>query len=551
MFRTLARYIGPFVALTGAAAAARAEFPSGVMSGDVTDSAAVLAARTDAPESLRLEVARDADFAQLIVTDVADTTLDNGLTAKLDVAGLSPATLYYYRFVRLRDGAHSPVGRFRAAPPADEPASFRFVFSGDSDARAQPFVVLASAAGEQPDLWFWFGDTIYGDVPAGGLGVATTLDDYRAKYRQNLSDTHLQSLLAAAPVWVGWDDHEVINDYDGGDPEPDLPREQIEAGYRAFFENLPIRPQGVAGDAYRTYRSFRYGALAEFFILDGRQYRSADASRVVGGGPRVDPFAQFLPTRDEAFLAVTRDPGRTMLGAAQFEWLVNGLIQSTARYKFIINPVPFTSLLVLPDDRWDGYDAERYALLRALDRAGVTGIIVLTTDSHANTVNPDVTWYLRHALGRRFSRGFRVPELIAGPIGTGTLGGTVRRAATMVLGGGDNPPATAFSAGLVEYAAQRVAALNQLTFVEPDRYAYLVVDVSPDGVRLTHRGISTEAAAQFRGGALMEPPGAVDLNTVFFAAESGAPSPPCFLLPLLVFAVGFASCVVAARKQRS
>lgn len=542
--------IGPSVILACAVTAARGEFPAGVMSGDVSETAAVLVTHTDAPESLRVEVARDADFTQIAATADADSTLDGGLAAKVEVAGLLPGTLYSYRFVRLRDGALSPVGRFRTAPPADEPASFRFVFSGDSDARAQPFVLLASAADERPDLWFWFGDTIYGDVPAGGLGVATTLDDYRGKYRQNLSDVYLQTLLAAAPVWVGWDDHEVTNDYDGVDPEPDLPREQIEAGYRAFFEQLPIRPQGVAGDERRIYRSFRYGALAEFFILDGRQYRSADASRVVGGGPRIDPFAQFLPTRDDAFLDVTRDPGRTMLGATQFAWLVSGLIQSTARYKFIINPVPFTSLLVLPDDRWDGYDAERYALLRAIDQAGVTGVIVLTTDSHANTVNPDVTWYLRHALGQRFSCGFRVPELIAGPIGTGTLGGTVRRAATMVLGGADNSLATSFADGLVEFAAQRVAALNQLTFVEPDRYAYLVVDVSPESVRLTHRGISTDAAAQFRSGALPGAPGAADLNSVVIAAETGAPAPSCVLFPLLAFAVCVATWAAAARRWK-
>ena len=62
----------------------------------------------------------------------------------------------------------------------------------------------------------------------------------------------------------------------------------------------------VAGDERRVFRSFRYGALAEFFILDGRQYRSADAARVAGGGlATLDPFGYFIPfLRDQRFIDV-------------------------------------------------------------------------------------------------------------------------------------------------------------------------------------------------------------------------------------------------------
>lgn len=476
------------------AAAQPAPFPSGILAGDVTQSAAVLTCQTAAAAELRVELALTAEFAAIVQTINTAATEENGLAAKVDVAGLSPRTTYFYRFVQLPAGATSRVGRFRTAPAADDVLPFRFVHTGDSDARTLPYIVLGFAAAEQADLWFWYGDTIYGDVPAGGLGVATTLEDYRAKYRQNLADPYLQAMLQSTAVWVGWDDHEVTNDYDGGDPEPDVSRAQIEAGYRAFFESLPIRPQGVAGDEFRVYRSFRYGRLAEFFILDGRQYRSADARRVLDIGlGGLDPYGYFLPTYSRAFIDILRDPSRTLLGREQLEWLKRGLAESPAQYKFILNPVPFTSLLVYPDDRWDGYDAERYDLLRGLDLLGVEGVIVLTTDSHANTFNPDITQYLRNFLHAPFSADFAVPEFVVGPIGTSTAGGVLRALVAAVFGGPANPLAAIFSDVLVDFAEWRVLIANGLTFIDSNRYAYLAVDVRPDGVTLIHRGIDTDS----------------------------------------------------------
>jgi len=469
-------------------------FPSGVVSGDVTDQAAILWCRTAEPQTVRLEVATEESFAAPQFSTFLTTSADQNLVARQDVTGLSPGTGYFFRFAIQPGGPASPTGRFRTAPAAATAQPFRFVFSGDSDARAQPFVVMGFAANEQPDFWVWLGDIIYADVPARGLGVAKELEDYRAKYRQNLGDPYIQAISRAAPVWTGWDDHEVINDYDGGDPEPYVAAGQIETGYRAFFENLPIRAQNVEGDRYRVYRSFRYGALAEFFILDERQYRSADAGRLGAFGfGSLDPYGYFLPSYSPDFIRILRDPSRTLLGHEQLEWLKHGLATSTAQYKFIINPLPMTSLLIFPEDRWDGYDAERYDLLRGLDLLGVSGVIVLTTDSHANTFNPDVTYYLRTALKATFSNGFAIPEFVAGPIGTATAGSVLREAARNLLGADQNPLAGLVAGLLGDFAEWRVSLANGLKFLDSNKYAYLLVDVTSDGVTLTHRGVETGA----------------------------------------------------------
>ena len=52
---------------------------------------------------------------------------------------------------------------------------------------------------------------------------ALTLDDYRAKYALYRSDPALRKLHARFPMISIWDDHEVQDNYAGGDPAGGLP----------------------------------------------------------------------------------------------------------------------------------------------------------------------------------------------------------------------------------------------------------------------------------------------------------------------------------------
>lgn len=479
------------VALAQAAGA----FPLGVASGDARQDRAIVWTAVARPGEVRVDVARDEAFATVVTSAVLSADVATGLTLKLDVTGLEPGVRHYYRFVRLDDAEASPIGTFVTAPSDDDERPFRFVYSGDSEAAYQPFRVLEFAADEAPDLWFWAGDTIYGDFASDAFGVATDLDGYRAKYRENRGDAGVRRLSSSAALWAQWDDHEVVNDYDGGDPEPGLTRARIEAGYQAFFEHMPIRASGAMGDPFRLYRSFRYGRWAEFFILDCRQYRSADAVRgALLYNP--DPYGFVLPTFDLLTIGRFRDRGRTMLGREQLAWLKAGLRNSTATWKFVLSSVTFTSLLVLPEDRWDGYDAERYELLRFIDRERVGGVVLLSADIHANAYNPDVTYFLRKSLLQPFSPGFRVPEFVAGPIATATnrqeVVGIASSALSAVLGPAGATPLVELAYGSLLLQA---TCRNALAFVEPDRFAYLVVEVGPHGATFTHRGIAADRAA--------------------------------------------------------
>lgn len=508
----------------GGVAGLEGTYPAGVAAGDARGESAILWTMVSPPQAVTVQVATDGDF------DPASIELEQGVVpdaqgvVKVEVAGLSPGQQYYYRFMA-SDLSISPTGRFRTAPPDHEPRPFRFTLSGDSSFDRAPFYVLQAAAEEDADFHVWFGDTMYGDIPAGGLGVARTLQEYRAKYLQGRSDPYLQAWLASAVTWVGWDDHEVRDDYDGGDPEPGLSPAQIADAYQAFFEWMPVADQAIPQDSYRTYRSFRYGQLAEFFLIDGRQYRDGDLSDECDG--ELDPFGYLLPPLFRpACVATLLGTEQTMLGPEQLEWLLDGLAASQAKFKFLINNVPLVAIGVLPYDRWDGYDYERRQILRGIDQAGVRNVIVLTTDLHMNLWTPDVTHCLRlHQPGYLLSSDLVIPEAIVGPIAALTAQEGIRDFVMDHFGDllqGDI--GQALLDGVQGPAEQRIRSLIGSPFLEANQFSYLVVEVDADEVRLIWKGISPTAAVPTPA-------------TILYEAEVPHRSAARFALPCAVFPV--------------
>jgi alkaline phosphatase D len=385
------------LAACGGDSGPRLTFAHGVASGDVTPASAVLWTRVDAEGDVRVQVAKDEGFKDLVLEGKQRTSLDNDFVVKLGIEGLEPATRYYYRFLP-PSGPSSPVGTFETAPSPDTAADVTFVYDGDSDAAYKPFNLLAKVREDDPAFFIYLGDTIYGDYTNTGLPAATTLDDYRQRYKVNWEDPNLQALLASTSTYAIWDDHEVKNDFAG----QDVDQAQMAAGREAFLEYLPIRQD--ATDPNRLYRTFMWGKDVELFILDERQYRSAEAICTDDKGQTIT-----IPSfeGDAACKAGIADPSRTFLGQEQKEWLKQALLSSTAKFKFIVNEVAISELVLLPYDRWEGYAAERQEILDFLKDNDIKNVIFLTTDLHAAIVK---------------EVDDRYKEIIVGPIATTPLG---------------------------------------------------------------------------------------------------------------------------------
>ncbi|MCC5950781.1 MAG: alkaline phosphatase D family protein [Acidimicrobiia bacterium] len=329
------------------------------------------------PISVLWEVATDPDFDEVINRTGALARPDRGYAIHKDLRGLEPDRWYWYRF-SVGDWV-SPVGRTRTAPAVDcVPGQLRFGLATCQNYRHGYYTAHANLANEDLDLVFHVGDYIYESSGQGPVrptpGVATTLEDYRARYALYRSDPDLQAAHAAFPWVVTWDDHEVEDNYaadldkHGNDPATFLPRRA--AAYRAWWENQATRLPPPTGPDLPIHRRLRWGRLADLWVLDTRQYRS---NQPCGDGG--------APLCDDNF-----DPELTMLGDAQEAWLTDGLLSSEARWNVLAQQVVFGDMQIgtaVNHDQWDGYPLARQRLLDLFASEDVANPVVLSGDLHA------------------------------------------------------------------------------------------------------------------------------------------------------------------------
>jgi alkaline phosphatase D len=132
----------------------------------------------------------------------------------------------------------------------------------------------------------------------------------------------------------------------------------------------------------KIYGTHAMGNLARIQLLDMRQYRDyhvCSRKNRKAGGNQVNVLE--CPERMQ--------PGRSMLGATQEQWLENALTQSPARWNIIAQ----TTLMGQADrgsaderivytDGWDGYPAAREKLLRFIAGRKIRNPVVIGGDVH-------------------------------------------------------------------------------------------------------------------------------------------------------------------------
>jgi alkaline phosphatase D len=394
-----------------------AAFRQGVASGEPGPRAITLWSRLeglDKPALVGVEVARDAGFRKVIHRDrlVAEAKHDWTVRTRLAGGPLQPGEQYHYRFVT-KDGS-SPAGRFRTAWPAGSREPVTIAFFSCQEWGAGFYAAHRDLARRDVDLVVCLGDYIYektyAEQPvrenqAAEDGEAQTLGDYRRTYGLYHTDPNLLEVRRRFPLVAIWDDHEVEDNYADGLGGGQAQHRRIpfaqrkRNGYRAFFEHMPRR---LRAD-FRTYGSIPLGS-AELFLLDSRQFRGDQPCNPSDGA-----LSQPCPP------ATTDDPSRTLLGAPQKAWLKLALQSSKARWKLIANQVMITSLDAPPrnplnTDSWDGYGADRAAILGHVAANGIEDVSFVTGDIHTFFAG-DVT-----SSGRRTLRDPDLPDPVNGPL---------------------------------------------------------------------------------------------------------------------------------------
>jgi alkaline phosphatase D len=343
------------------------------------------------------EIAKDPAFRDVVRKGEAQAEASYAYSVHVEMRGLEPGRPYWYRFAS--GAAQSRTGCAATATQPGAPlARLRFGFVSCSHYEHGYFSAYRHLADEQPDLAVFLGDYIYEYaeqkkpvVRRHSDGVeARDLHTYRNRYAQYRTDADLQRLHAEVPALISWDDHEVQNDYadywnQTFDDRATFLKRRADA-YRAFYEHMPLRPSlsQPQGPIMRLYDRFSFGDLAQFSVLDGRQYRSKPAC--YGPGKKGHGHLETNRSCPERL-----EEGRSMIGQAQEAWLHEGLSASKSRWNVIAQDVLMAELRQAVDegetgywtDDWNGYPASRARLLRHIHDAKVQNVAVLTGDIHA------------------------------------------------------------------------------------------------------------------------------------------------------------------------
>ena len=334
------------------------------------------------------QVATDQRFGTLIASGTVTARYADAHSVHVVAGGLAPDAEYYYRF--RAQGHLSAVGRTRTTPAAGTPGrELKMAFASCSDYEGGYFTAYRRMAEDRPDLILHLGDYIY-EYPTRtgavrqhvGSSEIVSLADYRRRYAQYKSDPDLQAAHAVAPWLVVPDDHEVENNYAKlarADSTPSLTAAQFAArrtaAYRAYYENMPLRPaQAPISTGLPLYRRVNWGTLATFHMLDTRQFRDDQAC---GDGLKV--------------CAAAGSTSRTLTGAAQESWLLDGLARHDATWDILGQQVFFAQYVqtggATSMDAWDGYRASRDRIQRGWRDRNVRNPVVLTGDVHCAWAN--------------------------------------------------------------------------------------------------------------------------------------------------------------------
>ncbi|MEY4089380.1 MAG: hypothetical protein RJB55_1651 [Verrucomicrobiota bacterium] len=282
-------------------------------------------------------------------------------TRQFTIKGLKPGTAYHVRVDSRERGGQAGAsvdGAFRTAPAPDSPARVRFsvVTCGDfprRDDSANGHKIYATMAVMDLDFLVHTGDVEYYDKPDPW---ATSAELARFKWNRIFAVPFQRTFHNRTAAYFTNDDHDLLkNDCWPGQTYGALTWEQ---GLAIWNEQTPVSPL--------PYRTFRHGRDVQIWVIEGRRYRSANN----------DPDG----------------PAKTILGAAQKEWLMRTIAESDATFRVLITPTP-----VVGPDRGNkndnhanaGFTHEGNQLRRFL--GAQRNLVVATGDRHWQYFSIDPT----------------------------------------------------------------------------------------------------------------------------------------------------------------
>ena len=404
-------------------------FNHGVASGDPLEDRVILWTRVTpqqaGPVEVILEVSENKNFSKVSYSKKLHTSSLSDYTIKYDFLAKQYCNSDNGFFYRFRAGnSVSETGRSKTFSKNIKSAKIA-IFSCSNFPAGYFNAYQAAAEKNDLDLWLHLGDYLY-EYPMGGyatekaekLGRAPipihemiTLSDYRQRHAQYKLDQGSIALHKHAPLIAVWDDHEFSNDawkrgaenHSEDGLEGDFYARRS-AAIKAYYEWMPIREQQ---NKRRIFRDFKIGKLMHLIMLDTRQF---------GRDKQIQPkdYLSKSGFYQAKFYNDLNSEYRELLGAEQFSWIEDKILNSNAAWTIFGQQVLMTKLKFpdisktlkaeeIPDflkpylkllglgipsnlDAWDGYPAARNKLYKLMKNAKKK-FISLAGDTHNSWVS--------------------------------------------------------------------------------------------------------------------------------------------------------------------
>lgn len=205
---------------------------------------------------------------------------------------------------------------------------------------------------QNPQLWIWLGDNIYGDTDDMNL--------LQQKYNTQKANPGYQKLLATCPIIGTWDDH----DYGINDGGKDFPTKKESKALLLNFLDIPTNDPVRKREG--VYSSHTYGSgkhKVKVILLDMRYFRDPLKASTA-------PDTRYTPSDTGDFL-----------GEAQWKWLENELKHSDAAIHIIGSGVQFIQT-TQGYEKWENLRPSRRRMLELLKTYKPANTFFISGDRH-------------------------------------------------------------------------------------------------------------------------------------------------------------------------
>ncbi len=312
--------------------------------------------QTNAPAAVKIKYFEEGKPNPAWWTDAVPTEKATAFTAKLIADRVEPGKKYAYELYINGKKVDRPYPlKFQTQKLwqwREDPPPFTFAIGSCAYVNDTPFdrpgtpyganyEIFTAIFEKHPDFMVWMGDNVY-------LREVDWYSRTGILYRY----THTRSLPELQPLWgsvhhyATWDDH----DYGPNNSNRAFRnKHQTLEAFKLFWPNPGFGHDEMPG----VMTMFQWGDV-DFFLTDNRTFRSPN----------------FRTTGE-----------RTILGDRQIEWLIDGLKDSQAPFKFVVMGGQFLNSV----DRFETYSTlpgERERILNAISHERIPGVIFFSGDRH-------------------------------------------------------------------------------------------------------------------------------------------------------------------------